>query len=114
MYIELHLQDADLSAETIADAHHISVRQLYKIWARSAELSLSAWIIAARLEAARRDLSRPHPQAATIGAVARRWGFSDPTHFSRRFRTAFGVSPRQWSSVHAPRPARLATALPHG
>jgi len=29
-------------------------------------------------------------------AAARRWGFVDPTHFGRRFRAAYGLSPGEW------------------
>ncbi|WP_327276448.1 AraC family transcriptional regulator [Streptomyces sp. NBC_01224] len=30
----------------------------------------------------------------TVDAVAHRWGFSSPSHFSRTFRGAYGMSPR--------------------
>jgi AraC-like DNA-binding protein len=36
----------------------------------------------------------------TIAAVARRWGFADATHFARRFRDAYGLSPREWRQLH--------------
>jgi AraC-like DNA-binding protein len=51
------------------------------------------------LEECRRDLAKPTARSATvaaIAAIARRWGFPDPTHFSRAFKDAYGVSPRQW------------------
>jgi AraC-like DNA-binding protein len=53
-----------------------------------------------RLEGARRDIAKDG--APGIAAVARRWGFSDPTHFGRRFRTAYGISPKEWRQVQAP------------
>ncbi|MFJ9520782.1 AraC family transcriptional regulator [Kitasatospora sp. NPDC101801] len=31
--------------------------------------------------------------------VARRWGFVNPAHFSRVFRAAYGVSPREWRAL---------------
>jgi hypothetical protein len=34
-----------------------------------------------------------------IATVARRWGFPDATHFGRRFRAAYGISPREWRQV---------------
>jgi transcriptional regulator GlxA family with amidase domain len=82
---------ADLDAHTIAAAHNISARQLFKIWA-PAPLSLNETIIAVRLDAARRMLER-NP-GMTIGAVSSRNGFVNPSHFSRRFRQAYGLSPR--------------------
>jgi AraC-like DNA-binding protein len=31
--------------------------------------------------------------------IAQRWGFSNPTHFSRRFRATYGISPRDWRQI---------------
>ncbi|WP_405752734.1 AraC family transcriptional regulator [Streptomyces sp. NBC_00012] len=30
--------------------------------------------------------------------MAHRWGFSSPSHFSRTFRGAYGMSPSEWQS----------------
>jgi AraC-like DNA-binding protein len=105
-YVQQHLADPALSPETIASASGISVRQLYKLWSVR-DLSLAEWIMRGRLEGARRDLARD--QSAAIGAVARRWGFSDPTHFGRRFRSAYDVSPREWRRAQG----KQAGAPPH-
>jgi AraC-like DNA-binding protein len=94
-YIADHLAERDLHAERIALAHNVSLRQLYNVW-NGHELSLAEHIIAARLEAARTELARADPAHLAIGAVALRWGFSDVTHFSRRFRAAYGLPPREW------------------
>jgi AraC-like DNA-binding protein len=56
-----------------------------------------------RLEGARREISRN--ESVGIAAVARRWGFTDATHFGRRFRAAYGISPREWRQVRS-RPER--------
>jgi AraC-like DNA-binding protein len=93
-YIEHHLTEPTLNVECIAAVHHVSVRRIYQVWA-GCELPLSQWIIRARLEGARRELARPGT-APAIAVVARRWGFVDPTHFGRRFRAAYGMSPRDW------------------
>jgi AraC-like DNA-binding protein len=92
-YVQQHLTDPALSPESIAHAHHISVRQLYKLWSEK-ELGLAEWIMRGRLEGARHDIA--NRGSPGIAAVARRWGFTDPTHFGRRFRTAYGLSPREW------------------
>jgi AraC-like DNA-binding protein len=97
-YLEHHLTDPDLCAEELARVHHISVRQLYKLWSRGE--SPSQWIIHERLEGASRDLSAPSNKRMTIAAVAHRWGFADTTHFSRRFREAYSMSPREWRQTH--------------
>ncbi|MGH3972574.1 MAG: helix-turn-helix domain-containing protein [Pseudonocardiaceae bacterium] len=51
-----------------------------------------------RLEGARRVLASS-AQAPTIAAVARSLGFSDPGHFARRFRAAYGLSPSEWQRI---------------
>jgi AraC-like DNA-binding protein len=98
-FIHNHLTDPGLSPERIAREHYISVRQLYTLWARH-ELSLSEWIMSERLEGARRALAVHARTSTTIGTIARRWGFTDPTHFSRRFRGAYGLSPREWRQLN--------------
>ncbi|MGK8552953.1 helix-turn-helix domain-containing protein [Nocardia gipuzkoensis] len=97
-YVRRNLADPDLGAEQIAKAHNMSVRQLYKICA-NAEYSLEQWIISQRLEQVRADLTKPEHRQRTISMIARRWGFRDPSHFARRFRAAYGLSPREWRRV---------------
>jgi AraC-like DNA-binding protein len=97
-FIQQNLADPGLSPERIAREHYISVRQLYKLWAHN-DLSLSEWIMTERLEGARRALAAP-TMPTTIGTTARRWGFADSTHFSRRFRGAYGLSPREWRHLN--------------
>jgi len=93
-YVEHHLTDPQLDAERIAAEHNISVRHLYNVWSGH-ELTLAQWIIRKRLERARRELADCGP-AVTVGVVARRCGFTNTAHFGRRFRDAYGISPREW------------------
>lgn len=97
-YLRQHLRDPDLGADTIARAHHISPRQLYRLFA-DADLSLEQLVIAQRLDGAARELASPRAEATTIAALALRWGFRDPGHFGRRFRDAFGVTPRAYRAA---------------
>jgi AraC-like DNA-binding protein len=94
-YISQHLADPGLGAERIARAMFISVRQVYKLW-EAEPLPLGQWILERRLDAARHELTSPRGRNQTIAAISRRWGFADSTHFSRRFRRAYGMSPREW------------------
>ncbi|MGY1842776.1 helix-turn-helix domain-containing protein [Modestobacter sp. SYSU DS0875] len=93
-----HLADPELGPGTVAAAHTMSVRQLYRLCSAGG-FSLEQWVIDQRLEGARRELADQRSRA--IAAVARSWGFSDPSHFSRRFRARFGMSPREWRRVSA-------------
>ncbi|WP_299957671.1 helix-turn-helix domain-containing protein [uncultured Modestobacter sp.] len=92
-WVDQHLTDPDLDAARIAAEHAISVRQLYRLCS-AAGFSLEQWVIDQRLAGARAELARPGGRP--IAAVARAWGFGDPSHFSRRFRSAFGMTPREW------------------
>jgi AraC-like DNA-binding protein len=103
-YIAQHLADPDLGAERIARAMFISVRQLYKLW-ETEPRTLGQWILACRLDAARHELTSARGSNQTIAAIARHWGFADSTHFSRRFRQAYGASPREWR--HASRDSNV-------
>jgi AraC-like DNA-binding protein len=90
-----HLTEADLSPERIAAVHNVSVRQLCKVCAAGG-VSLEQWLIAERLELARSELRSAAGRRRPIAATARACGFPDPSHFARRFRQAYGVSPREW------------------
>ncbi|MFE7527740.1 helix-turn-helix domain-containing protein [Kitasatospora sp. NPDC057542] len=96
-YIDRHLGDPDLSPEGIADAHHISVRYLHRLF-EGEGVTVSRLIQRLRLDACARELARRGRTAPTVSAVAQRWGFVNPAHFSRTFRAAYGVSPREWRS----------------
>ncbi|MEV4680111.1 helix-turn-helix domain-containing protein [Streptomyces kurssanovii] len=94
-FVRQRLADPDLTPETIAAAHGISTRHLYTLF-REQGLTVAAWIRERRLECCRRDLADPRLLSCTIQAVAARWGFSDPAHFSRIFRRACGMTPTDY------------------
>ncbi|MFF1506368.1 helix-turn-helix domain-containing protein [Streptomyces sp. NPDC058326] len=96
-YIEQHLMDPDLSPDSIARAHHISVRYLQKLFQNDGS-TVSQWVRRRRLEFCRFELGRSH-RRITMAAVAHRWGFSSPSHFSRTFRGAYGMSPSEWQAL---------------
>jgi AraC family transcriptional regulator, positive regulator of tynA and feaB len=101
MYIDARLHDPALSAQQIAAAHHVSLRQLYYLWAGAAGgVPLAEWILRRRLDRALGQLAGPD-QSATIAAIARRNGFTNASHFARRFRQAFEMTPRDWRRMSA-------------
>ncbi|WP_433830046.1 helix-turn-helix domain-containing protein [Actinoplanes sp. CA-015351] len=93
-YVRQNLSDPDLTPARIATTHNISLRHLYKLCA-DAGLSLEQWIITERLQGARHDLLTPANRTRPIAAIARAWGFRDPTHFTRRFRARYNSTPSQ-------------------
>lgn len=94
-HIEANLADPTLGPEAIARAHHIASRTLHKIFASSG-LTVSGWIRERRMERCRRDLSDPLCEHVPVGEIGARWGLPDAAHFSRVFRTTYGVSPSQY------------------
>jgi AraC-like DNA-binding protein len=94
-FIEEHLGQADLAPAQIAAAHHISLRQLHKLFhARGA--TVAGWIRQRRLEHCGHDLRDPRCSDRPVAAVGARWGYPDPAHFSRLFKGAYGLSPRDY------------------
>ncbi|WP_399921611.1 helix-turn-helix domain-containing protein [Streptomyces kanamyceticus] len=94
-YVDAHLWDRNLTPAAVAEAQHISIRYLHKLFEGHGS-TVGRWIQHRRLEEARRELARPGRADITVSAVARRWGFASATHFSRSFRAAYGMSPSDW------------------
>ncbi|MEU1872488.1 helix-turn-helix domain-containing protein [Streptomyces sp. NPDC019793] len=94
-HIERHLDDPSLSPETVAKAQHISVRYLHRLF-EGEDTTVARHIQRRRLEQCARELSRGDAMVPTVAAVAQRWGFISPAHFSRAFRGVYGVPPRDW------------------
>jgi AraC-like DNA-binding protein len=97
-FIERRLADPGLSPATIAAAHHISVRYLYKLFGQQ-RVGVTGWIRERRLERCRRDLLDPGLRLEPVSGIAARWGFTEPAHFSRAFRAAYGVPPAEYRAT---------------
>ncbi len=94
-YIAEHLGEADLRTEQIATAHGMSARQLAAAWQRAHGATPAEWI-ARRLERSRRLLADPALARANMNDIAYACGFSNGADFDRRFKAAYGVSPREF------------------
>jgi AraC-like DNA-binding protein len=97
-FIEAQLGDPQLDQELIASANNISKSYLQKIF-QDEILPVGEYIRRQRLERCRRDLQDPLQTDCQIGTIGARWGFSNSAHFSRVFRDAYGMSPRQFRST---------------
>ena len=98
-YVRQHLRDPGLGPASTAAALHVSLRQLYRTCAR-AEIQLEQWIIEQRLERIHEELARATPARAPVTVLAQQWGFTSAAHFTRRFRAAYGMSPREWQAMN--------------
>ncbi|MFD5091409.1 helix-turn-helix domain-containing protein [Amycolatopsis thailandensis] len=94
-FVRQNLHDPGLSPGSIADAHHISRSHLHMLF-KDQEETVAAWIRRQRLERARRDLADPAMSDTPVHAIAARWGFPRAADFTRAFRTACGVTPREY------------------
>ncbi|MET8835239.1 helix-turn-helix domain-containing protein [Micromonospora sp. NPDC004540] len=104
-HVRQQLGDAALSPQSVADAHHVSLRSLHRLF-EAEETTVAAYIRDERLERCRRDLADPALGDRPIQAIAGRWGFRDKAHFSRAFRTAYGETPQAYRARHLD-PARI-------
>ncbi|MFI6700876.1 helix-turn-helix domain-containing protein [Streptomyces sp. NPDC050509] len=94
-FIQQRLHDPDLTPPSIAAAHHISLSYLHRLF-QDEGATVASWIRRQRLERARHNLTDPALRTVPIRSIAARWGFTHPSDFSRAFRTAYGLSPRDY------------------
>ncbi len=90
--IQRHFGKPGLSAAEIAAELGISERTLHRALAREGA-SFSARLHAERMGVADRLLRERHFRSLSVAEIGRRVGFSDPSHFVRRFRAEFGTTP---------------------
>ncbi|MCI4065352.1 helix-turn-helix domain-containing protein [Micromonospora sp. R77] len=94
-FIRQHLGEVTLTPRQVAEAHHVSVRSLHRVF-EAEETTVAAYIRDLRLEHCRRDLADPALRDRPIQLIAARWGFRDKAHFSRAFRAAHGLTPQEY------------------
>jgi AraC-like DNA-binding protein len=94
-FIEENLADPELSPQLIAAAQHVSLRQLHKLFEETGS-TVGGWIRQRRLERCSRDLRDPDLAGRPVAAIGARWGYPDPAHFSRLFKSAYGMGPRDY------------------
>jgi AraC family transcriptional activator of tynA and feaB len=92
--IEARLTDPGLDAETVAAAAGVSVRYANALLAQEG-MSIVRLIQSRRLACCHRALQDPLQAHRNVSEIASAWGFSDMTHFGRRFKMAYGVLPSE-------------------
>jgi AraC family transcriptional activator of tynA and feaB len=99
--IRERMHDCALDAQSIAGASGISRRYLHLLFAE-ARTSFATELMNLRLERAKQFLSDARFTNESIGEIASRCGFREPSHFARRFGAAYGAAPAAFRrTLHA-------------
>ena len=93
--IENRLSDFSFTPATLASELGLSKRYVQRILSESGNTA-SGIIKARRIATAQRRLADPLRQSESISSIAYSVGFTDVAHFSRAFRAAVGMSPREY------------------
>ncbi|MFD8597923.1 AraC family transcriptional regulator [Kitasatospora sp. NPDC059646] len=105
-FIRQNLHDPGLTPPVVAAAHHISVSHLHSLFARHSEgETVAAFIRARRMDKARRELADPALRTLPIYRIAARCGIPRAPEFTRAFKAAHGLSPREYRSRELARAA---------
>jgi len=93
-HIESGLTDPTLGVTSLARHFRMTERNLHKLFEGSGE-TVCGHIRSLRLAMCRRDLEGSTLAARQVTEIAGHWGFDDPSQFSKLFRAAYGMSPRE-------------------
>ncbi|GGG72646.1 hypothetical protein GCM10011374_41720 [Kocuria dechangensis] len=92
-FIDEHIGQ-DIGVAEIAAAARMSPRGLQAAFRRQKDTTPTAYLRAARLEGAHRDLLAGEPAVGvSVEGIAARWGFTHRGRFAAAYRTRYGQSP---------------------
>lgn len=94
-WLDAQLADAGVTTERLAAEHFLSPRYVRKVFADH-DTTVRDYLRCARLERIRNELLQPWAADLPVSAVAARWGFKDPSVFSRAFTRQFGQGPHNF------------------
>lgn len=90
-YVATNLHRPDLDVDTLTSMFGISRATLYRHF--ESEGGVARYIRNRRLDRCFFELAGAKVERGQAAATARRWHFTDATHFNRLFRARFGTSP---------------------
>jgi transcriptional regulator GlxA family with amidase domain len=92
-FLHDNLED-EISLKDLSTRFDLSIRQIERLFARYIGTSPKQFLVDVRLERGRALLADTNLAVAEISAAV---GFNSSSHFSKRFRLKFGVSPNNFS-----------------
>jgi AraC-like DNA-binding protein len=90
-FLRDNLDDLDLGVDDLQGAFHCSRSSVYRLF--EADGGVASFIRRERLQRCFQDLTSQTLHPRRVSAVAVRWGFENPSHFNRLFKTTFGAAP---------------------
>jgi AraC-like DNA-binding protein len=103
--IASNLSDPSLSIGDLAHRHHLSPRQVQRLFERSG-MTFSEYVQRERLSRVYLALTDPTTGSRSIGDIVLDCGFGDISHFNRAFRRRYGASPSEVRQFELTRKAR--------
>ncbi|RKF48571.1 helix-turn-helix domain-containing protein [Paraburkholderia fungorum] len=103
-YLMANIRDPELDVTACATALGVSRRYIHRMF-ESTGTPYRTFVLQHRLECCRSDLLNPMCAALSIEQIGWRNGFKDAAHFSRRFHTRYGLSPREFRKLGGVRSA---------
>ena len=97
--MEVRITCEQLTPELIAHEVGISMRSLYRIFAKH-DLVIAQYIRNRRLDFCAESLRNPSMDQK-VSSLGYAWGFSDSSYFSTAFKARFGVTPGEYRRQHA-------------
>jgi AraC-like DNA-binding protein len=101
-YTLSHLGDPGLSPQRVADGRFISTRQVHRLFALE-QTTFGAFVKNTRLDRCRRALADPNWAGQTIAEIARHHGYRSAAVFTRAFTDRYGIGPKAFRALQAPR-----------
>jgi len=92
-FIKRHLHDRNLDAAILCRTFACLRARLYRLFRPYG--GVERYVRDQRLQRCFDELGRADPTRGRIRAVAAKWGFEDPSHFHRLFKTRLGLAPSE-------------------
>ena len=90
-FLRDQLDDLDLGIEALQRTFHCSRSAVYRLF--ESEGGVSSFIRRERLQRCYEELTVRTSLPRRVAEVATRWGFDNPSHFNRLFKSEFGATP---------------------
>jgi AraC-like DNA-binding protein len=93
-FIDAHAEEP-VTLTQMAEAAGVTGRALQLAFLRHYDTTPTGYLRRVRLERAHRELADSDPSdGTTVAAIARHWGWANPSHFTSAYRAAYGRYPR--------------------